>query len=113
MNVCKSSEAIEYKNSSTCLAYEYELSSRSVNAAVIELSGRNPDNGWTLNTTCTSLIHIIQGSGTVSTQQAMVEFFIDDQVLLMSNEKYFFDGTMKLLFIATPAWTPEQAERAG
>lgn len=81
-----------------------------MNAAVIELSGRYPDEGWALNTACTSLVHIVKGKGTVSTGRRTEELSADDQILLMPNEKYFFDGTMKLLYIASPAWTPEQAE---
>ncbi|MEC3979527.1 hypothetical protein [Amycolatopsis sp. H20-H5] len=110
MDVRRSNEAIEYKNSGACLAYEYELPSDSVNAAVIELAGRYPDEGWALNTACTSLVHIVKGNGTISTAQTKEDLSTDDQVLLMPNEKYFFDGNMKLLYIASPAWTTEQAE---
>lgn len=110
MNVRKFSEAVEHKNTSTCIAYEYGLPTSSVDAALIELSGRYPDEGWALNSSCIALVHVVQGSGTISTDAASTELSTDDQVLLMPYDKYALDGTMKLLYIASPAWTPEQAE---
>ncbi len=110
MNIRRNSEAVAHQNTAVCVAYEYTMPVDVVNAAVIELSGRYPDEGWVLNTTCTSLIHVIRGHGCVEGEHGTTELATGDQVLIARGEKYSLDGSMKLLYVATPAWTPEQAE---
>lgn len=99
-----------YQNTEACLAYEYGHPTSELNAAVIDLSGRYPDDGWALNTACTALIHVMQGRGELVGDGAISDLAEGDQVLITPNEPYAFDGTMKLLYISTPAWTPEQAK---
>lgn len=110
MNIRRSNEAITHQNTSTCVAYEYATSIDAVNAAVIELSGRYPDEGWVMNTICTSLVHITQGRGSIEGEHGTTQLSTGDQVLIAPGEKYSFDGSMRLLYVATPAWTPEQAK---
>jgi ethanolamine utilization protein EutQ (cupin superfamily) len=110
MNIQKNEEAIAHQNTSTCVAYEYSTSADEINAAVIELAGRYPDDGWVRNLVCTSLIHVIQGSGHIEGECGTTELAAGDQVLIVPGEKYAFGGSMKLLYVASPAWAPEQAE---
>jgi hypothetical protein len=109
MEVRRKAEAIAHKNTAICIAYEYAMPTISIDTAVIELAGRYPDKGWALNTACTALVHVARGEGTVITKEGAVSIGEDDQVLITPHELYAFDGEMKLLFSATPAWTPEQA----
>jgi mannose-6-phosphate isomerase-like protein (cupin superfamily) len=110
MNIVKNHEALVRQNTAACVAYEYDMSADSVNGAVIEISGRYPDTGWALNTVCTSLVYIIEGLGTVEGDRGVRELASGDQLLIAPGEKYSFDGTMKLLYVATPTWTLEQAK---
>ena len=110
MNIRRNSEATAHKNTEACVAYEYPMPTDALNAAVIELSGRYPDEGWIANSAVTSLVHVVHGNGTITNKQGVTDLAAGDQVLIAPEEKYFFDGSMKLLYVATPAWTPEQAK---
>jgi hypothetical protein len=110
VKVLKKTDAIRHENTSSCVAYEYNQPTNELDAAVITLSGRYPENGWVLNTACTSLVHVVSGRGHVYFAGSEVELAEDHQVLIERGEKYALEGEMKLLFIASPKWTPEQAK---
>ena len=112
MNILRNTEATAHRNTGACVAYEYPMPTNALNAAVIELSGRYPDEGWIANSSVTSLVHVIHGNGSIANKQNVTELATGDQVLIPPNEDYFFDGSMKLLYVATPSWTPEQAKYA-
>jgi hypothetical protein len=112
MNIRKRHEATVNANTDACVAHEYVTPVTALNAAVIDLSGRYPDKGWTLNTTCTALLHVIQGQGVIMGEETAKDIAVDDQILIAPNEVYAPDGHMKVLYVATPAWTPEQAEHS-
>ena len=107
----KGSEALRHENSSACVAYEYQLPTSELDSAVIELSGRYPEKGWALNTSCTSLIYVIKGAGWVISEEARTKVSEGHQVLIEKGEKYALHGDMKLLFSAAPAWSPDQARK--
>lgn len=109
MEIRKLSEATRHDNTAACRAYEYAMPTGEIDSAVIELKGRYPDEGWVFNTACTALVHVIKGNGKLLYPESERELGEDDQVLLLPQERYAFEGDMKLLFSATPAWSPEQA----
>lgn len=109
LNIVKYGEARPNRTAPTCLAYEYETSVGAINGAVIELSGRYPESGWALNMECTSLVHIVDGTGRIMSEDGETALVAGDQILIAPEEKYIFDGNMKLLYIATPSWTASQA----
>ncbi|HEX6416153.1 MAG TPA: hypothetical protein VFZ62_01380 [Candidatus Saccharimonadales bacterium] len=109
MEIRKLSEARRHDNTAACTAYEYGMPTGEIDSAVVELSGRYPDEGWVFNTACTALVHVIKGEGRVLTPGGERELGEDDQVLIKPDERYAFEGDLKLLFSATPAWSPDQA----
>lgn len=110
MKLRKISEAIRHENSLVCTAYEYQMPTRELDSAVIEITGRYPESGWVMNTACTSLVHIIKGEGHVISEAGSQALEEDGQLLIEKGEKYAFEGTMKLLFSAAPAWSSDQVE---
>lgn len=110
MNILNKTDAVRHDNSVVCVAYEYDQPTDAVDAAAIELSGRYPETGWAINTKCTSLVHVISGRGHAYFANNKSEMSEDSQVLIEKNEEYALEGEMKLLFIASPKWTPEQAQ---
>ncbi len=98
------------RNSETTVAHEYELGSHAMNAAVIEIEGRYPLDGWASNNTTTSLIYVISGQGSAIIDGHEVVLYKDDQLLIEVGEKYAFDGNLHILYVASPAWTADQAE---
>lgn len=109
MEVRRKNDAVRHENSPVCVAYEYGLPTTKIDSAVIELSGRYPDDGWALNTACTALVYVVKGEGKVIFPKGETHLAEGGQILISPNEKYAFDGTMELLFSSTPAWSPDQA----
>lgn len=109
METRKKINALRHENSPACVAFEYSLPTDEIDSAVIELNGRYPESGWAVNTACTALIHVIRGTGRVCGEAGDILLEKDDQLLICPDEKYALEGDMKLLFSASPAWSPEQA----
>lgn len=109
MNVRKEHEAKRFENSHVCVAFEYEQPTNAMDMARIELSGRYPSDGWSLNTICEAIVYVMKGEGRFCTPDKVVEIAAGDQIHIPPNEKYNFEGAMELLFASTPKWSPEQA----
>jgi len=109
MNIIKKYKAERFENSTVCTVYEYEQPTKAFDMAIIELSGRYPDSGWTKNTACEALVQVINGEGRLYYLGSEIGLSEGDQVYIPRNEAYAFEGTMKLLFASTPKWSPEQA----
>lgn len=99
-----------HKNSATTTAYEYDTGSSVINGALITIAGRYPESGWALNTHSTSLIHVTKGGGVALFDRNSIDLASDDELLIEPDEKYAFEGDMTILYVATPAWTTDQAE---
>lgn len=110
MQIRKLGEATRHQNSVSCTAYEYKMPTRELDSALIELAGRYPEEGWAMNAICTSLVHVITGKGWIVSTSGRHRLTEDAQILIEKGEKYAFEGTMKLLYSAVPAWTPDQAK---
>lgn len=91
-------------------AYEYKIGSSIINAAVIDIAGRYPTDGWARNMKSTSLIYIISGEGSIVVDGLEKVLHTGDQLLIEVGERYMFEGVLQILYGATPAWTPEQSE---
>lgn len=52
----------------------------------------------------------MSGQGSITVDGNNVLLRKDDQLLIEVGEKYMFEGVLQILYVATPAWTPEQAE---
>ena len=56
MKEAKLEQAKEFKNSDSCIALEYPLGDKDINAAVVKLNGRYPEKGMAVNTECKEII---------------------------------------------------------
>jgi mannose-6-phosphate isomerase class I len=110
MEVRKKHQATRHENTSDCVVYEYKFGTNEIDMAVIELSGRYPQEGWALNTVCTSLVYIVKGEGKLTGPEMQNELTAGDQALIPKDNKYALEGEMELLFAAHPVWTPEQVK---
>lgn len=109
MQIRKESEARRHENTLACVVYDYQLPTGELDSAVIQLSGRYPQDGWAVNTISTSVVYVLEGRGSLLSGLERQELAEGDQILIEKNEKYAFDGTMRLLYSAAPAWSPDQA----
>lgn len=109
MNYLDESQSIRYKNSSSCIAFEYEFENVSdINSAVIELKGRYPETGFAINDVCKEIVYVIDGRGYVACDSQQIDMERGGMLSIEPGEKYFFEGSMRLLIASSPAWYPEQ-----
>ncbi|MEA2020641.1 MAG: cupin domain-containing protein [Patescibacteria group bacterium] len=110
MKVLHKNQSEKHENSTTCIAYEYPLGDKDINGAVIELSGRYPDEGRVINHKCKELAYIIKGSGRVVVESDEVKLRPGSLILFEPGERYFWEGNLVMFVPCTPAWYPEQHE---
>lgn len=87
------------------------MTDNDLNGAMIELSGRYPDNGRVVNHRCKELCYVLEGSGRVVIDELVLELKVGDLVLIEPEEKYFWEGHLKFFAACTPAWYPGQHEQ--
>lgn len=97
-----------FKNSEACTAIEYPMNDKDINGAVIELNGRYPGKGRTVNLECKEMAYVIKGSGKLVVEGKETKLKEGDLVLINPGEKYFWEGNMEIFMPCTPAWHPEQ-----
>ena len=90
--------------------YEYNINDKDINYCVAEIDGRFPKEKWAINRKCKEMAHILSGSGILVVENKKYQIEKDDVVLIDINEKYYWEGQMKLGISGTPAWYPEQHE---
>lgn len=108
MKIIKKEQRKRFDNSNSCIAYEYSMEDRDINGAVISLSGRYPDKGWTVNEICKEMAYIISGSGKLVVEDKEYELSTGDLVLINPGEKFYWQGNMEIFMPCAPAWTPQQ-----
>jgi mannose-6-phosphate isomerase-like protein (cupin superfamily) len=108
MKIIRKNETKIFKNSEVCTAFEYEMGDKDINGAVIELSGRYPDKGQTVNEVCKEMAYVVKGSGKLVVEGIENQLAEGDLVLILPGEKFFWQGKMTLFVPCTPAWYPAQ-----
>jgi mannose-6-phosphate isomerase-like protein (cupin superfamily) len=109
MKHVKAADGKRFQNSMNCIAIEYLFEGEEdINNAVIELNGRYPDKGLSLNEVCKEVIYVIEGNGIIGDSINTFNLTKDDMVQIESGEQYYLEGKMKLLISSAPAWYPEQ-----
>lgn len=104
----KKSERKKFANSPDCIAYEYDLNDKDINTAIIELKGRYPNKGRVTNKVCKEIVFVIEGEGKIEIDNKEFSLQEEDMILILPNQKYFFDGKMKIATSCYPAWYSEQ-----
>ncbi|MBU4141784.1 cupin domain-containing protein [Patescibacteria group bacterium] len=108
MKIIRKNQTKIFKNSETCMAVDYWTGDKDINGAVIELNGRYPDKGRTVNLKCKEMAYIIRGSGKVSIEGVETEINKGSLILIEPGEKFFWEGNMTMFMPCAPAWYPEQ-----
>lgn len=106
--IIKKSERKEFKNSSVCIAYEYAHNDKDINLAIIELSGRYPAKGWVTNKISKEVALVIEGKGKIYIDGKEFPLGEGDSVIIQPNQKFFWEGKMKLVMACHPAFDPKQ-----
>lgn len=98
-------------NSAGCVAIEYPLGDKDINGSVIELSGREPDQGRIVNLLCKELAYIITGSGKITINDKEINLEAGDLILIEPGEKFFWEGKMTMFMPCAPAWYTDQYKK--
>ncbi len=101
-------ETKKFKNSELCIATEYEIGDKDIDIATAEINGRYPESGYCVNTKVKEMIFVIEGSGTIFSENEKIPFGAGDAILIEKNKKYYWDAHCKVAMSCTPAWYPEQ-----
>ena len=104
-------QSIEHGNSEACIVHEYGTNGTS-DAAVIEINGRYPETGASLNKVAKAVIHIINGQGELVVDGERSSLAIGDVAFIDPEEVYFFEGDFTMFMSCTPPWSPDQYESA-
>ena len=108
--IIKKQDRKRINNSPKCTVYEYPFDEKDINVAYVEINGRYPDQGFALNKIVKGMVFVTSGSGTIVIDNEEYQLEEGDMVLIKSNQKYFFEGKLKLVMSCTPAWSPYQYE---
>lgn len=110
MKKVSSSEAKKLKNSSTSKLLEYskELDDKEIDFCINTITGRYPNQGYCSNELCKEICYVLEGTGTINTQDETINFKQGDVILINKKEIYYWQGSCKLIMICTPAWSKEQ-----
>ena len=79
-----------------------------INIALIEINGRYPDQDIVTNEEVKETVFVVEGKGKIVIDKKECEIEEGDAILILPNQKYFFDGSLKLVISCNPAWYPEQ-----
>ena len=90
--------------------YEYNIEDKDINYCIVEINGRFPTKHWAINRKCKEMAHILSGEGILVVEDKTYNLKKDDVVLIDINEKYYWEGNLKLGIPCAPAWYPEQHE---
>lgn len=102
------SQASRFENGAV-ISFEYKMHEANLNVAPISINGRYPEDGFTCNTVSDSIIYVINGSGVFVMKNGMtVKLVRNDQLHIAIGDEYYFDGTLDIIYAASPPWTPEQ-----
>lgn len=114
MKIVRKAERVMSYDSDTCTVYEHPYEPGApLNTADIILRGRYPENNkvWVRNATVAALVNVTEGQGQLLRPGQVAESITTDESIgIERGELYAFDGHMTLKYVATPVWTPEQAE---
>jgi len=84
------------------------MKDKDIDACIVKLKGRYPDEGESFNLKCKEMVYIMKGSGKIFLESKESSFTKGDLILIQPGEKYYWRGSMTMFISCTPAWYPEQ-----
>ena len=106
--IIKKENRIRHENNPKCIAYEYPMGDKDINVAFIEINGRYPDKDYVTNESVKELVFVVEGEGKIVIEKQEHRLEEGDVVLIHPQQRYFFDGNLKIIVTCNPAWYPEQ-----
>ena len=96
----------------TKLIYKYPTPTKQFDIAHMVLNGRHPKekNSYILEHGCMFAMFIIKGNGTVYAGDEIFTVYVDDVVVVPTDNKFAVEGNMEYITFDLPAYYPEQSE---
>jgi len=110
MKIVKKTQRQEFKHKTDCVIYEYDMGDYAIDGCVAEINGRYPENGWATNKISKEMTYVINGSGKIYVENIECNINEGDVILINPNEKFYWQGNLKLFIPCAPAWHPDQYE---
>lgn len=89
----------------------YNIEDKDINYCIAEIDGRFPlKKKWAINRKCKEMVHVLSGSGVIVVEGKEYKLSKDVVVLIDVNEKYYFEGKLRLGIPCAPAWSLDQHE---
>lgn len=108
-----SDAAVHTFNNGAVTVNEFNFTGDStLNDAKITITGRYPESGYAVNDISTALLSVEDGRGEIVIKGNIPNTVsVGDRLLIKPGEPYAIValGQLVLRYIATPAWTPDQA----
>ncbi len=101
-------DQVKIFNAANCVVLEYPLEYPDINGSVAKISGRYPENGFAVNEVCRELGYVINGKGSIGTEDQELELGEGDLVAIEPGEKFYWQGNFTLFLPCAPAWNPGQ-----
>jgi quercetin dioxygenase-like cupin family protein len=108
MKLARRGEAEEFKNGAACVVWEYPLYDADINLAVVNITGRYPEEGRVANQTCKEVAYVVEGKIKLNLEGEELFLQKGDAVLIEPGERFYWEGDATLVMPCTPPWTPEQ-----
>jgi mannose-6-phosphate isomerase class I len=88
---------------------EYDMHNTVMNGATATIKGRYPERGFVVNRKVDEIVYVLEGCGTLtfSTGQK-ISYSKGDVIFVEKEEKYAWDGDMRLFMVCTPPFDPAQ-----
>ena len=108
MKIVRKNQTKIVQNNNECIAIEYGLHDKDINGAIVELKGRYPKRGRTVNEKCKELAFVMAGQGKLVVENTEFELEAEDLILINPGERFYWEGNMRIFMPCTPAWYPQQ-----
>lgn len=108
MQKLTSHQSIEHKNSENCVVSEFPTDDQQINFATAKITARYPETGLASNTLCREIVYVQEGAGKIVVDNVEYSLAKGDVILVLPNEKFYWEGNMTIHIACTPAFTPEQ-----
>ena len=112
MKIVKKEDADNLKNSDTSslLEYSIKLNEKNIDLCINTITGRYPEKGYCTNKVCQEICYILEGKGSITKKDEVIDFKAGDVIFVDKNDIYFWNGECKIIMVCTPAWYKEQCE---
>ena len=101
-------EKTEIFSSENAKIFEYNLKDKDINVCYCEINGRYPKTGCSINEKCKELAFVLSGNGKVIINNNEHLIKEKDVILINKDEKFFWEGNLKLILPCSPAWNSKQ-----